>query len=235
MKKMFRKALAVLCILGMLTSCATYSTLESVSTPYNEVYGENGESMQVVEDDRFLVSAEGLSIEDSLGSVIIAIGNHSDYDYRFNDDSIEFFGGNHETGEWNSLGRWSADDYYNYQLRNSSSSDSTPLFAFLLGVGVLGTVLDVYDGVDCYDFEDALFTTWLVSAAMDSGYEEDQYYLSSLEDDLLHTRTIYGREVYRGLVFFRAGSYPDYRILLHLDTGEPYELLFQRSDRENYL
>ena len=46
----------------------------------------------------------------------------------------------------------------------------------MVGMGVLGTMMDVWSGVDVsFDLGDALFTTWLISAAMDSGYDDDYY------------------------------------------------------------
>ena len=234
MKRIFTKALAILCAVGLLTSCATSSNLVSVPTSYNDVFAEDGESMQVVEDERYLISAEGLSIDDGIATFIVSIGNKGDYSYRFHEDAMEFYGGNRETGEWWSLGTWSADEYYRYV--NSSSSDSAaPLFAFLVGVGVLGTMMDIYDGDAYFDLGVALFTTWLLSAALDSGYDDDYYTYYTGDDNLLRDRTIYSHEVYRGVVACRAGEYPDYMIRLHLDGGRPYELVFQRHDRERYL
>ena len=233
---MIRKILAISCAVGMLTSCATSSTLQSVATPYNEVYADDGKSMQVVEDERFLISAEGLSIEDGMGSVILSIGNKGDYDYRFHEDSVEFYGGNVDEGSWFSLGRWSADEYCRYMSSSSSSGSAAPLVAFMVGMGVLGTMMDVWDGVDVsFDLGDALFTTWLLSAAIDSGYDDDYYSYYVQDDNLLHDRTIRSREVYRGVVAFSAGDYPDYMVRLHLDNGRLYELVFQRNDRESYL
>ena len=236
MKRILRSAIAILCSVGLLTSCATSSTLLSVATPYNEVYADDGKSMQVVEDERFLISAEGLSIEDGIGTVILSIGNKGDYGYRFHEDSVEFYGGNVDEGRWSSLGRWSSSEYRRYMSRSSSSGSAAPLFAFMVGMGVLGTMMDVWSGVDIsFDLGDALFTTWLISAAMDSGYDDDYYSCYVQDDSLLHDRTIRSREVYRGLVAFSAGDYPDYMVRVHLDNGRPYELVFQRNDRESYI
>jgi hypothetical protein len=244
--KTFKKLnyLTLLFIPLIFISCSSTFSLKNVETPDNEIYLDRGKAFQVVENSDVAISMYGKDVVSSdEAAVVVGVSNKSSvYDLDFNDSSINIYGGNVDTNQWNLINNWNANSYYN---RAKSESNSRILFTALGGAFRIfnsGYYRSSYRST-YYSNGVSITTTYrggsnvFVSSMIASNnmryvIDNNNRTLSYLENNLLYPTTIKADNSYVGVLYFPVrNDYPDYRIVYSDYNNSDLNFYFNRSDR----
>lgn len=234
-----------------VSSCSTYGgysfdSIDSEGVEQMEIRGKSYEIATSGNGIEYMAYAQPTYDGDEV-QVSVGIANDTEQAIHFSDSSIELFKGNYETGEWESVGRWDADNYYQAVYRELKSRETAAaiasVFAVLdaaMGTTSRSTISTPYGNsyVTTTTYSPALtgLTALSASAHMDSLTSNNRLTLDDLESTLLYSSTIPAKSSYSGNVYIETDNKnPEYMLVLSLDDGTTRELIFSRSDRYEVL
>lgn len=177
--------------------------------------------------------------------VTVGIANTSESDFFFQDAAFELFRGNVETGEWESLGKWNASEYYSDKYRQAKTEEAWATVAGVFAVldaalgntsyttvrGSGGTTTSVT--THTYSPAATALTGFAAVSYVDSLASRNQFSLQELDSSLLYSSIIKAKSDYAGNIFIEADrKSPEYRLTYISRTGEKTDFVFSRSDRD---
>ncbi len=221
----------------MFPSCKTVRTpyLVAVDDCNTEIYLDRGYTVHLADDSGVAMTVEGLDVGvKDKGVVLVGFENSTESLYGFRDSNLEIFGGNYETGKWESLGTWDAEAFYD---KVQSKADTA--FAFQL----LSIFVDVATkNSHGHGSSGSLIATGTrlaaAGATIDSVTESNLKSPKWLKENMLYSSTVRPHKDYYGVVLFDGRNqdkkpYPDFKLVYQKTDGSEQEFIFQRSDRES--
>lgn len=179
--------------------------------------------------------------------VTVGISNPTDENKTFRDNDIEIYRGNYQKNEWESLGHWSATNYYQNAYDEAKTEE---VLATIAGVfSVLDAATGTTARTNVYTpYGNAYVTTRVYSPAMtgltalaassyiDAVEATNQATLQNLSDTLLYSSDIPAKSNYIGNLYIEADNVsPDYKLSVALPTGVSQDFIFSRSDRDSVI
>lgn len=240
--------LGIVAISTFLTSCSSVGGVQFLNVDNEETTQEviRGKSYQIanVEDGLNMMMTAQPTYDGDEVQVTVGMSNNSDSDYFFQDSSYELLRGNVETGQWESLGRWNAAEYYRkeYDKAKSEEAWATALGVLAILDSTMGstsqTTVNTPSGTTTlttrtYSPVDTALTTYASASYVDSLASSNQLTLQNLDSSLLFSSNIRAKSDYAGNIYMEADNKsPEYKITYTALDGEQTDFIFSRSDKE---
>ena len=240
------KRIAYFLILLIVTSSlfAKDFTLSGIETKKNKVTVYKGKSMQTVSDDNFLISMHATKTSRGI-QFSTSITNYSSNDFLFKENCISVYQGIYENNDWEEIDFVPASQYLEQEKRYAQTEEIVSAIA--LGISAVTSGYSVVTGsgyshgqrytysAKVYSPADAAIATTYSFIALDSIQQNNQDYLSYLENNLLFDSVIPAKNNYNGIFVVDERKGPDYKVILKLSPEEKFTFYFTRSDKDEIL
>ena len=241
---MKKTILILLCFLFSSSLFAYDFNLFGVETGNNSVVVYRGKSMQTVADDNFLISMLATKTDNGI-QFSTSITNYSSEDYFFKEYCISVYQGIYENNSWEQIKYIPASLYF-IQAKQKAKSEEIAA-AIALGLTAASSGYSKVKGsgyvdghrytytANVYSPADAAIATSNSYIALDNLQQNNQEYLSYLENNLLFDSLIPANENYNGIFIVNEKKGPDYKVIFEFSPTEIFEFYFTRSDKDEIL
>lgn len=234
-------------ILSLLLSYNIFSydfSLTSIETEGNTVSTYRGKSIQTVSNENYLISM--LATKNSHGiQFSTSITNYSENGYLFKESCISVYQGIYEHNNWEKIEYIPATEYF--EKEKTAAKTEEVLSAVVLGLSAVGAGYSRIKGTGyvnghrytyttkVYSPADATIATANSYVALDNLQQNNQEYLTYLENNLLFDSLIQKNENYNGIFVVNEEKGPDYKVIFEISSSEKFEFCFTRSDKDEIL
>ena len=235
------------CLIILFVSAHLFAydfTLTSIETEKNSVTVYRGKSMQTVLDDNYLISM--LATKNSHGiQFSTSITNYSSNDYLFKENCISVYQGVYENNNWERIEYVPASIYFEQEKRSARAEEIATAIA--LGISAASAGYSTVTGTGysrgyrytytakVYSPADAAIATTNSMIALDNLQQNNQEYLSYLENNLLFDSLIPANDNYNGIFVVDEKKGPDYKVVFEFSPTEQFVFYFTRSDKDEIL
>ncbi len=250
MKKNFKLSGGVLLVLtaSLICSCVsvegvTLTNVPSDNTEQSIIRGKTFRHAEITENIDISAYAQPTYEGDEI-QFTVGVSNNSESDFFLNDADFELYRGNHETGEWQSQGRWNATEYYQAKYRQMKTEETLAAITGALYVvnSALGSTS--YSTVSTpsgtarvtthtYSPAETALTAFASAAYLDNLTTSNRITSENLQATLLFPSNIPAKTSYGGNILLKADNRsPEYKITFNSEDGETVDFIFSRSDRD---
>lgn len=219
-------------------------SLNSIETEKNTVTVYRGKSMQTISDDNFLISM--LATKNSHGiQFSTSITNYSSTDYLFKENCVTVYQGIYENDTWEKIEYIPATAYFEQEKRAAKTEEIVTAIA--LGINAANAGYSTVTGsgytrgyrytytAEVFSPADAAIATTYSIIALDNLQQNNQDYLSFLENNLLFDSLIPANDNYNGIFIVDERKGPDYKVIFEISPSEQFVFYFTRSDKDEII